>query len=470
MGERFLQLPIGEVERVDAGRARAGARREPADGRRPDELRPLEASSRTSSSSRTARCSTRRARRACSARRRSRTACRAGSPHGPRLDHGRVLAAARVDGRAHRSARRARGKPGRPHGRDPAADRPRGARASSTSRRSASARSGSTATCSRPTAARAAPRSAGAYVAAARALDRFGLCEGADGSVAAVSVGIVDGAPLLDLDYSEDSTRRRRHERRHDRRRAAGRGAGDGRARPVLRDSSTSSSTSPPAASTSCGGPGRGDRVAAGVTALVATSNRNKLAELEAVLRIGTSRPSTAPGGPPPEGTWTTYEDRRDVSEGPPCAPVRAGRRLGARRGLGCRGAGARRPPGHPVRPLGRRRRRRAARGTCRRIRTETRFVSTIVASRPRATRRRDRDPGRFRGRGAPRSEGFGYDPIFVPLGETRTVVGARGSVEVSEYPPGAGCATARRARVDGPVRRSCVWWWAWTRGRHSPI
>src|SRR4051812_21610721 len=42
----------------------------------------------------------------------------------------------------------------------------------------------------------------GAYVAAARALDRFGLSKALRGTVAAVSVGIVDGEPLLDLDYS----------------------------------------------------------------------------------------------------------------------------------------------------------------------------------------------------------------------------------------------------------------------------
>src|SRR5216110_862033 len=46
----------------------------------------------------------------------------------------------------------------------------------------------------------------GAYVAGRRALDRFGLAKAFTGSVAAVSVGIVDGEPLLDLDYSEDST------------------------------------------------------------------------------------------------------------------------------------------------------------------------------------------------------------------------------------------------------------------------
>jgi ribonuclease PH len=45
----------------------------------------------------------------------------------------------------------------------------------------------------------------GAYVAARRALDRFGLGKALTGSVAAVSVGVVDGAALLDLDYSEDA-------------------------------------------------------------------------------------------------------------------------------------------------------------------------------------------------------------------------------------------------------------------------
>ncbi len=45
----------------------------------------------------------------------------------------------------------------------------------------------------------------GAFVAGRRALDRFGLSKTFVDSVAAVSVGVVDGVPLLDLDYSEDS-------------------------------------------------------------------------------------------------------------------------------------------------------------------------------------------------------------------------------------------------------------------------
>jgi ribonuclease PH len=46
----------------------------------------------------------------------------------------------------------------------------------------------------------------GAWIAASRALGRFGLSKALAGSVAAASVGIVGGEALLDLDYEEDST------------------------------------------------------------------------------------------------------------------------------------------------------------------------------------------------------------------------------------------------------------------------
>ena len=45
----------------------------------------------------------------------------------------------------------------------------------------------------------------GGYVAARRALDRFGLSRALVEPVAAVSVGVVGGRALLDLNYSEDS-------------------------------------------------------------------------------------------------------------------------------------------------------------------------------------------------------------------------------------------------------------------------
>jgi ribonuclease PH len=46
----------------------------------------------------------------------------------------------------------------------------------------------------------------GAWIAAGRALDRFGLSKAMPRSVAAVSVGIVGGEALLDLDYEDDSS------------------------------------------------------------------------------------------------------------------------------------------------------------------------------------------------------------------------------------------------------------------------
>jgi ribonuclease PH len=46
----------------------------------------------------------------------------------------------------------------------------------------------------------------GAYVALARALNKFGMSHLLIGQVAAVSVGISGGTTLLDLNYAEDST------------------------------------------------------------------------------------------------------------------------------------------------------------------------------------------------------------------------------------------------------------------------
>ena len=54
-------------------------------------------------------------------------------------------------------------------------------------------------------------------------------------SVAAVSAGIVDGEPLLDLDYPEDSPRRGRSQRRPAGPRRPGRGARDRRRGRLLR-------------------------------------------------------------------------------------------------------------------------------------------------------------------------------------------------------------------------------------------
>ena len=113
-------------------------------------------------------------------------------------------AAARVDGRADaargdtRTARRA-------DGRDPAVDRAGDARRRATSSGTGRALWLDCDALQADGGTRAPAAITGAYVAAHRALDRLGLTKALRGSVAAVSVGIVDGEPLLDLDYSEDS-------------------------------------------------------------------------------------------------------------------------------------------------------------------------------------------------------------------------------------------------------------------------
>ena len=127
------------------------------------------------------------------------------------LGDGRVRHAAARDHHAH--AARGVGRQGRrPDAGDPAADRAFAARGHATSRSWASARSGSTATSSRRTAARA-PASITGALRRARAGARQRMREQRPAArrfrsrdyVAATSVGIVDGEPLLDLAYEEDS-------------------------------------------------------------------------------------------------------------------------------------------------------------------------------------------------------------------------------------------------------------------------
>ena len=131
---------------------------------------------------------------------------------------------------------------GRPDGRtrrDPAPDRPLAARRRSTSRRSASARSGSTATCSRPTAAPAAPRSPAATwrsswrCGASSARASSTRCRSPQ-SVAAVSCGMVDGARAARPRLLGGLHGRGRRQRGHDRRRRARRGPGHRRAHAAL--------------------------------------------------------------------------------------------------------------------------------------------------------------------------------------------------------------------------------------------
>ena len=103
-------------------------------------------------------------------------------------------------------------------------------------------------------------------------------------SVAAVSVGVIDGEPRLDLAYEEDVRGRHRHERRVHRRRRLRRGAGHrgGRGvRPARRSTRCSTSPSPAAPSS----PGcRPTRSRDDTRLLLATRNAGKLAELRRLL------------------------------------------------------------------------------------------------------------------------------------------------------------------------------------------
>ena len=202
LGERFLQLPLGDVERVDGTRA-GGGRVSRSDGRRPDQLRPVVADPAFLE-----------------------------QPHGVVLwsqGKTRVLCTATVqEGVPRWLYRSGRGWMTAEYSLLPASTGDR------TDREAARGKQGGRTVEIQRLIGRAlrgvvdfqalgertvyldcdvlqadgGTRCAaitGAYVAAQRALDHFGLSKALTGSVAAVSVGVVDGASLLDLDYSEDS-------------------------------------------------------------------------------------------------------------------------------------------------------------------------------------------------------------------------------------------------------------------------
>ena len=97
-----------------------------------------------------------------------------------------------------------RGTTRRPHRRDPAADRPRHARRGDFEALGERTLWLDCDVLQADGGTRCAAIT-GAYVAAYRALDRMGLSKALPHSVAAVSVGVVDGLAVLDLDYPEDS-------------------------------------------------------------------------------------------------------------------------------------------------------------------------------------------------------------------------------------------------------------------------
>ena len=128
---------------------------------------------------------------------------------GQGLGHRRVLDAAGLVAASASTAKRRTGKQsGRTPG-DPAPDRALAARGHRPHARCPTCSSPSTATCSRPTAGREPRRSA---AAGSRCTMRAAGCspKGALKThpvlrpVAAISVGVIDGTPMLDLEYSED--------------------------------------------------------------------------------------------------------------------------------------------------------------------------------------------------------------------------------------------------------------------------
>ena len=129
--------------------------------------------------------------------------------HGEGMGHRRVLDASRRIARTGRPRGR-QGQAERAHGRDPASDRPQPARRLRHASW-ASARSSSTATCCRPTAAPAPPASAAATspcTTPSRGRSEHGAIAAHPlaSFCAAISVGIVGGVAVLDLPYVEDST------------------------------------------------------------------------------------------------------------------------------------------------------------------------------------------------------------------------------------------------------------------------
>ena len=172
----------------------------------------------------------------------------------------------------------------------------------------------------------------------------------------------------------------------------------------------------------------------------LASPNANKPRELAAgASRLGdrAARRRRLPAG----GRRDLLRERADQGA------LRAGARAGAwvlGEDSGIEVDGARRPPGRPVRPLGAGDERRAAARASSTARADRRRPLRLRARRALARRRRaPRHAGRSRGRSPtePRgSEGFGYDPVFVPAGETRPSPSSAtsGSAELAPRPGGA--------------------------------
>ena len=397
------------------------ARRAPADRRR----------TRPSSSSRTGWCSGRRATRTCSARRRSRSAFRAGSTARGRgwVTAEYSLLPASTGERTEREA--SRGKQG---GRTVEIQRLIGRSVRAVVDFEALGERTVWLDCDVLQADGGTRCAAicGSYVAAQRALERFGLSKALTGAVGAVSVGVVEGETLLDLNYEEDSTAEVDVNVVMTARRAARRGAGDGRARPVRpRRGSTRCSTSRPSGSRSSRCTSRRRSMFLSASAEAAPRGARG-----SPRRTRTSWPSCAPrsrGGSSsrssrttwPEETGATYEENARLKARFGRALAAAGR-VGARRGLGDRVRRARRVRRGCTRPAGRRRatRRRVARAARRRAEPQ-RADGGDARGRLAWTATELRGSGVLEGTialGTPRRGRLRLRPDLRPDGEQRTV------------------------------------------------
>ena len=210
----------------------------------------------------------------------------------------------------------------------------------------------------------------GAYVAAYRALDRMGLSKALPASVAAVSVGVVDGRAVLDLDYPEDS------QADTDMNVVM---TADGRLvevqataerHPFTRDELDELLDLAAAGIEQLARAQRdGRRRTARVRARLATGNPHKLDEFRRALPGWEIELVDAATFPPETGTTLCRECSREGRARPRVFSPDDAWVIGE--DSGNRGCGAGRQAGPRVGPLGRRRRRTPARGACRGHRSE---------------------------------------------------------------------------------------------------
>ena len=354
-----------------------------------------------------------------------------------------VLDAAGLVARARRP-RSGAGQAVGPHAGDPAAHRPLAARGHRPARRCPTRRSRSTATCCRPTAARAPRRSA---AAGSRCTTRArGSCRRGEltthpilEACAAISVGIIDGDADARPRVLRGRARRNRHERRDDRVEPLRRGAGHRRGARVhprrarrvaqarraghLRDRRRPAGDGRRAARAAL------DDVAAPGRARDRQHRQGARDRRDPRRRSPTSRssPGRSPSVPRRSATCSTVRTRSRRRSSSTPGPGRSARRRGDRRharserphqGERARTRARRARDRRRHRPRGRRARRRAGRllGALRgRARDATPTTSTSCSTRSGAARRprralRDRRDGalarRSRDRGARRGRG----------------------------------------------------------------